>query len=816
MARLDPPPRLEDVGGEAWVVACWWARRKWPVIPVAAAMKAGRWVKSIPLPTPERGGPVPPDAITGLRRGGADSGGFHQATCDEGLLRRYFPPGCDHLIGTPGRLDVVILDWDQPDGEERWLAANPDLAGDYRYFRERTFVVGTRADDPGRVHVYARLPGGMQAPMRAGSDQYAETNARNCGLDIKSGTSSYGLIEGFVVLPGSGPRPDGHGEYTVVCGHPDEICEIPVSVYRHLTVPDGGATVEKDEATGEVTRRTVSLRPSAMSRGDRLPNRPRTPGQRYEALRNIGHDRRWRSLEDALLYAEAFNNRYCEPPHEAAEVERAVGEGWKWRLKDEEREAAEEAEKAAAKRAEAEEGERLAKEAEKANPPPPETPITSAVVTGPRGAERAELEDTPDGFRAALKALDVGLRRNVRADVQIRMNGGGWVDVDRDQLAQLSSKIAQVYTWPGSTQRAWILGAKREALVRNEAAKTRCDPFLDYLQGLTWDTARRIDRLLERAFVFHDDTQTPLVRWASSSTLIAAAARAAEPGTPFPRMVILTTCNSLDHQRYWRLLLPEPGQFTSRLSLLGPRDEARKRQLIGPVVADCIGLHDPSGAGGVIRAFVTQDSDVIDEASDRRRWEPRRAILVASSADEKAVPDQFEVEETCVPLAVESSRDMAFLAEERDQIWAEAYARRGEVGELAAGSGSLPVLVRAASEEAMAVADNTMEMVAGWAERYPARAATTDTILQESGAKHHYEGRTPRRLSNMVGACVAGGQFGVAAGSGDDRRPADAGVAGAGVHDDERGGSVGLPPAAVGVAGAAAAGTGAGVGGRRA
>ena len=342
MASHDLPPRLAEVGGDPYIVACWWARRRFPVIPVGTKTTgSGKWIKDVPLKSPEKGGPVPPDHPLGLRRGGPSSGGFHQATCDEGMLRRYFPEGCQYLVGTPGRIDLVILDWDEPGGEERWLAANPELASDYRHFRSRTFCVQTRQDQPDRVHVYAGLQPGMQAPLRAGSDQFAGTNARNCGLDIKSGTSGEGLIEGFVVLPGSGPRPDGHGEYAVLHGAPDAIEPIPVQLYHHLTVPDGGARVERDTATGTITRRTVSLKPSRMSRSDRIPTRPIGPGQRYAALRNIGRDPRYRSLDDALIFAAEFNRRFCQPPHPPDELERCVGEGWKWRERDEARKAAE-------------------------------------------------------------------------------------------------------------------------------------------------------------------------------------------------------------------------------------------------------------------------------------------------------------------------------------------------------------------------------------------------------------------------------------------------------------------------------------------
>ena len=262
------PPHVNDVGGDPYLVACWWATHRWPVMPVGTKLhKDGKWEKSVPLATPEHGGIEPPDKVLGLRRGKTKGcGGFHQATLDHATLRRYFPEGCTHHVGTPGRMDMFILDWDREGAEAEWLILNPALARSYQRFKAQTFVVQTRDDQPDRIHLYCGLLPGMQPPLRKGAGDFGEYNARNMGLDIKSGLSNDAMTEGFVVLPGGGPRPDGHGEYRVVNGHPDSIATVPVELYEHLTRPEPKPEVRRGGG--------VSLKPSTFSSGTAAPSIP--------------------------------------------------------------------------------------------------------------------------------------------------------------------------------------------------------------------------------------------------------------------------------------------------------------------------------------------------------------------------------------------------------------------------------------------------------------------------------------------------------------------------------------------------------------
>ena len=210
------------------------------------------------------------------------------------------------------------------------------------------------------------------------------------------------------------------------------------------------------------------------------------------------------------------------------------------------------------------------------------------------------------------------------------------------------------------------------------------DPFLEWLTMLpTWDGHRRLDRWLSNAFEV-GEIDPDLLAWASRSVLLAAVQRAYRPGLKHDHVVVLVGGRQGEGKSTaWRELLPpdHPEWFSDSLVLDG-----RPRELIeacqGRVLAEMSELAGRTRADlERLKAFITRLDDNGIRLAYRADPEPtpRRFVLVGSANEDACLPNDPTGNRRwlAVPIAsLDPQRVRDYLANFRDQLWAEAMARR--------------------------------------------------------------------------------------------------------------------------------------------
>ena len=726
MSASDVPLRSR-VGSLA--LARWWAAKGFPCIPVSQGLDAsGKWIKAVPLQTPQAGGPIPPDAVPGLRRGGPHSGGFHQASCDPGFLSEIIDSG--YLVGTPGRQDICVIDVDDPATFDEWAASLGDL---WTAFEASTFVVQTR--DDGRRHVYLRLPTGSGI---------RKVDINVPGGEAKGFLSREGYKDGFWLLPGQ-DRPDGHGSYLVRRGTPDGISLASPPLLATLRAGAAEAPPLPPRGAG---RRTVPLRPSTFVPDVESPADVLEGGRNEylftEACRLI---RGGLDDFDALLRILNALNAGFPSPHDADEVRRAAESAWQQVTVEADSDTPDtqndqagdtEADQAG------DDGDRTSAIDEDAN------------ARRRRRGEREVLPMDIDGFCTAIDALGTEVRWNLRESATEIDRGYGW----ELQTTRVVHAVAEAAAGRFSTdeaeplkRRPWRPGGLIYQFLDVAAERNEVDPFLSWLEALpAWDGRTRLDHVLARVFPPGDDANIAIYAWASRMPLVAACRRAIMPGTAFPHMVTLVGVDRQTHTRYWHGLLPR--EWVRPVDL---RDNLRNQAqaVIGPVIADVYGFADTRRAGQALRHLVTATEDIKRSGPADGARCPRRCALVSATPDENFIPSEAETDDLCVPIDVSvTPAGLDGLPADRDQIWAEAVvaARRGEGLELPT------VVADVALHDAVASrvkrTETTYEQIREWLLPRRIGVLPMDEILTRSGVKHKFEGRMPHSVLLEAGKAL--------------------------------------------------------------
>ena len=124
-----------------------------------------------------------------------------------------------------------------------------------------------------------------------------------------------------------------------------------------------------------------------------------------------------------------------------------------------------------------------------------------------------------------LKVRPVALRSLPWRKVTDTVNGSTWTDADDSALRRYLEKVYK------------LTGKEKIMDGMMNAAKTNAiHPIRDYLEGLSWDGAPRLDTLLVDYLGAED---TPYTRAVTRKTFMAAVARVFEPGCKFDYVLVL-------------------------------------------------------------------------------------------------------------------------------------------------------------------------------------------------------------------------------------------------------------------------------------
>jgi putative DNA primase/helicase len=197
-------------------------------------------------------------------------------------------------------------------------------------------------------------------------------------------------------------------------------------------------------------------------------------------------------------------------------------------------------------------------------------------------------------------------------------------------------------------------------------------PVRDWLDSLRWDGTPRLEAWTS---TYLGAEPTALHHTIGALWLISAVARIFRPGVKADHMLILEGPQGTRKSTALKVLAGEPW-FTDELPELGSKDAAIQLQgvwIVEVAELDAIGRAEASR----IKAFVTRTTDRFRPPYGRHTVEVPRQCVFAGTVN----PDTYLRDETgnrrFWPLRC-GTIDIAALAHDRDQLWAEAVARYRE------------------------------------------------------------------------------------------------------------------------------------------
>jgi hypothetical protein len=196
------------------------------------------------------------------------------------------------------------------------------------------------------------------------------------------------------------------------------------------------------------------------------------------------------------------------------------------------------------------------------------------------------------------------------------------------------------------------------------------DPVVDYLDGLQWDGAPRLDTWLQRYMQAPD---TELNRTIGRLVLIAAVRRARHPGTKFDQILVLESGEGKGKSTAIEILAGGRDYFSDS-TILGKADREQQEAMCGVwlyEIADLSGMRKAEVEH--VKAFASRTVDRARPAYGRYRVDrPRRTIFFATTNDDEYLKSE-NGNRRLWPVPV-GRIDLQGLRRDRDQLWAEAAA----------------------------------------------------------------------------------------------------------------------------------------------
>ncbi len=196
------------------------------------------------------------------------------------------------------------------------------------------------------------------------------------------------------------------------------------------------------------------------------------------------------------------------------------------------------------------------------------------------------------------------------------------------------------------------------------------DPVVDYLDGLQWDGAHRLDTWLQRYMQAPD---TELNRTIGRLVLIAAVRRARHPGTKFDQILVLESGEGKGKSTAIEILAGGRDYFSDS-TILGKADREQQEAMCGVwlyEIADLSGMRKAEVEH--VKAFASRTVDRARPAYGRYRVDrPRRTIFFATTNDDEYLKSE-NGNRRLWPVPV-GRIDLQGLRRDRDQLWAEAAA----------------------------------------------------------------------------------------------------------------------------------------------
>lgn len=308
---------------------------------------------------------------------------------------------------------------------------------------------------------------------------------------------------------------------------------------------------------------------------------------------------------------------------------------------------------------------------------------TALVTVGKSG-----IRGTPGTVLTVLRHHPAIARRlafNVRAGVATWTDAAPWhrngldyprpvVDVDATRAAQWGESLRLPVILDDAERHCPVVASPEvwTAAIMAEAAEHHFDPVQVYLESLrgTWDCIPRVARL---APYFLGAGERPYEKQVLQNLAIAAVARALRPGCKVDSLPVLEGPQGIGKSTAVKVLAGGDDFFTDEVPDLGSKDAAI--QLQGPWFVELGELASlRRNEIETVKRFISATSDRYRAPYGRIAEDhPRRMVFVGSTNESEYLRDATGNRRFWpVRVGVDGPIRVDDLAEQRDQIWAEA------------------------------------------------------------------------------------------------------------------------------------------------
>ena len=359
-----------------------------------------------------------------------------------------------------------------------------------------------------------------------------------------------------------------------------------------------------------------------------------------------------------------------------------------------------------------------------------------------------------EAMEDALEELGVECRYNLRSSRAELREGKDWEPTNDRTVAKLVTTIAKRFSYSVHRGDAPLkYGRDNWNLNFSALLKDReVDPFLLWLESLPqWDRTERIDNYL---IEFFKTDVNDITRWVSQFLLLGPIQRGYEPGSKLDEMPVLWGAQGIGKSALLRALLPpEQGSWFCDSLNLTSDTKTRAEALQGRVIVE---VSEMTGARQAdlenLKTFISQQDDGTVRFAYRRDPETmlRRCVLAGTSNNEFMLPNDPTGLRRFVPIKLNDPKHAteSYIAEQRDQLWAEALLRYRK-GERA----GLPFELREEASKIAARHRSADEIVEDKVKALP-ETLRTGASLQEITEHMGYDGLVSKSESMRVSTAL--------------------------------------------------------------
>jgi predicted P-loop ATPase len=293
---------------------------------------------------------------------------------------------------------------------------------------------------------------------------------------------------------------------------------------------------------------------------------------------------------------------------------------------------------------------------------------SDGTVASPEGFEVDQrgnkLKTSQRNIRRAMELLGVEVSYDAFHDVMLISGLEGHSVVSDQAVEKLWLAIDERFRFLPPKDFFFIV-------VQEAALRDSFHPVCDYLDALTWDGIRRIDRWLA---TYGGADDTPYARAVGEIALVAAVRRVRKPGCKFDEMLILESSQGKEKSNALAVLTVRPDWFSDDLPLNADGKKVIE-QLRGRWIVEAAEM------SGMRKADVEHLKALLSRQVDRGRLayarittdQPRQSIVIGTTNASIYLKD-ITGNRRFWPVKI-GEFDVKALRRDRDQLWAEASAR---------------------------------------------------------------------------------------------------------------------------------------------